>query len=111
MQRDIYLNTISVLTSALSFLQALPGITSVMWDESHVLLIVYISVPLQGYGVYLGHGLIFAVMYRRGRQFLNFTKEICMLHCNVPVSYYSFTQQPGKEHLYEYFLQTVIDKY
>lgn len=75
MQRVIHLNTISVLTSALPFLQAFPRITSVMWDESHALLIVYVSVPLQGYSVYLGHGLIFAVMYRRGRQSLNFTKR------------------------------------
>ena len=53
-----FLPSMEDLASTLSFLQAFPMITSVLWDESHALLMLYLSVPLQGYGVYLGHGLI-----------------------------------------------------
>lgn len=83
-------------------------ITNVLWDESHALLMVYLSVPLQCYGI-CRSWVYFA---GRGRQAFELHQErIWMLYCGVPISCWFFHLATWPGALQYIFLQNAVDKY
>lgn len=101
------------LASTLPFVQASSVNTNVLWDESHALLMVYLSVSLQCYGICRS----LVILLGEADSLLNFTRREfgCYTEVFPFLAFFFFFNlsnmaRSTSAHIYK-FLQNAIDKY